>query len=153
TEPRVGEARMLPPSQYSGMRTWPPSPGGLEIVQEQLAAQPVTLWRPCGRFVVGACYVCFAQARAGRGEVGDIGWAAATLNGEETVTSGPAPYGYEAGLLALREGALLEGAVRGLPRTPDVVLVDATGRDHPRRAGLALHLGAVLGMPTVGVTH
>jgi deoxyribonuclease V len=30
--------------------------------------------------------------------------------------------------------------------------VDATGRDHPRRAGLALHLGAVIGVPTVGVT-
>jgi deoxyribonuclease V len=36
---------------------------------------------------------------------------------------------------------------------PDVLLVDATGRDHPRRAGLALHLGALLGVPTVGVTH
>jgi deoxyribonuclease V len=34
-----------------------------------------------------------------------------------------------------------------------VLLVDATGRDHPRRAGLALQLGAVLGLPTVGVTH
>jgi deoxyribonuclease V len=31
--------------------------------------------------------------------------------------------------------------------------VNATGRDHPRRGGLALHLGAVLGLPTVGVTH
>ena len=33
------------------------------------------------------------------------------------------------------------------------MLVDGTGRDHPRRAGLALHLGSVLGLPTVGVTH
>jgi deoxyribonuclease V len=33
-----------------------------------------------------------------------------------------------------------------------VLLVNATGRDHPRRAGLALQLGAVLGLPTVGVT-
>lgn len=60
---------------------------------------------------------------------------------------------YEPGLLALREGAQLEAAVRGLPQPPDVLLVDGTGRDHPRRAGLALHLGAVLGLPTIGVTH
>jgi deoxyribonuclease V len=60
---------------------------------------------------------------------------------------------YEPGLLALREGALLEAAVRALGQPPDVLLVDATGRDHPRRAGLALHLGAVLDLPTIGVTH
>jgi deoxyribonuclease V len=34
-----------------------------------------------------------------------------------------------------------------------VLLVDATGRDHPRRAGVALQLGAVLGVPTVGLTN
>lgn len=55
-------------------------------------------------------------------------------------------------MLALREGPLLEAAVRGLAQPPDVLLVDATGRDHPRRAGLALQLGAVLGIPTVGLT-
>jgi deoxyribonuclease V len=33
------------------------------------------------------------------------------------------------------------------------VLVDATGLDHPRRAGLAVHLGAVVGVATVGVTQ
>ena len=60
---------------------------------------------------------------------------------------------YAAGLLALREGPLLEGAVRALQQRPDLVLVDATGRDHPRRAGLALHLGAVLDLPTIGVTN
>jgi deoxyribonuclease V len=36
---------------------------------------------------------------------------------------------------------------------PDVLLVNATGRDHPRRAGLALHLGAAASLPTIGVTH
>jgi deoxyribonuclease V len=68
-------------------------------------------------------------------------------------TTGTAGAAYEPGLLALREGPLLEAAVRALPERPDVLLIDATGRDHPRRAGLALHLGAVLGIPTVGVTH
>jgi deoxyribonuclease V len=57
------------------------------------------------------------------------------------------------GLLALRLGGLMELAVRALSRRPDVLLLDATGRDHPRRAGLALHLGAELGLPTIGVTH
>lgn len=66
---------------------------------------------------------------------------------------GQAGYPYEPGLLALREGPLLEAAVRALPVMPDVLLVNATGRDHPLRAGLALHLGAVLELPTVGVTH
>lgn len=60
---------------------------------------------------------------------------------------------YHPGLLALREGPMLEAAVAALPRAPDVLVVNATGRDHPRRAGLALQLGAVVGVPTVGVTH
>jgi len=73
--------------------------------------------------------------------------------GAHYMTIGTAGATYEPGLLALRIGAILERTVRGLPKPPDVLLVDATGRDHPRRAGLALHLGAVLDLPTVGVTH
>jgi deoxyribonuclease V len=65
---------------------------------------------------------------------------------------GRAGFAYEPGLMALREGPLLEAAIRALPEAPDVVIVNATGRDHPRRAGLALHLGAVLGIPSIGVT-
>jgi deoxyribonuclease V len=121
-------------------------------VQEALASASWTPWRSPGRFRVGACYVCFAQAEPGRGQPDDIGWAAAALGAETAVTSAVSSDGYEAGMLALREGPLLEAAVRGLGELPDVLLVDATGRDHPRRAGLALQLGAVLGVPTVGLT-
>ena len=60
---------------------------------------------------------------------------------------------YTPGLLARREGPILATAVTALDTTPDVLLVDATGVDHPRRAGLAVHLGAVTGIPTVGVTQ
>jgi deoxyribonuclease V len=68
------------------------------------------------------------------------------------VVAGPAGAPYEPGLLALREGPLLEAAVRALPEPPEVVIANATGRDHPRGAGLALHLGAMLELPSVGVT-
>jgi deoxyribonuclease V len=71
---------------------------------------------------------------------------------ETAVVRGQAAAPYEPGLLALREGRLLEAAVRALGAAPEVIIVNATGRDHPRRAGLALHLGAELDLPSIGVS-
>jgi deoxyribonuclease V len=122
------------------------------------AARPEP-WRLNGTPTAPAgCFVCFERGRAGPGAEGDPGWAGAAIvrEGGEVLTevaAGEAGAPYVPGLLVRREGLLLEAAVRSLPELPEVLLVDATGRDHPRRAGLALHLGAVLGVPTVGVTH
>lgn len=132
---------------------WPQSPGRLDSEQDRLAAEIWTAWRPLGRYTVGAVYVCFDQTGLGNGSRGDWGFAAAACGNEVAVVSGEAPAGYSPGRLALRQGPLLERAIHGLSAFPDVLLVDATGRDHPRRCGLALHLGAALGVPTVGVTH
>jgi len=71
---------------------------------------------------------------------------------ESAVVRGRLDAPYVPGLLALREGRPLEQAIRRLRRLPDVLIVNATGSDHPRRAGLSIHLGAVCGVPTVGVT-
>jgi deoxyribonuclease V len=137
---------------------WPATPAELIAAQERLAAARPDPWRPpAGPFAAAGCWVCFPRGATGAGDRGDPAWAAAALlHGRRLVASAIAPgeagASYEPGLLALREGALLERAVRALPERPDVLLVDATGRDHPRRAGLALHLGAVLDLPTVGVT-
>jgi deoxyribonuclease V len=60
---------------------------------------------------------------------------------------------YLPGLLARREGAILAAAVAALDVRPELLLVDASGLDHPRGAGLAIHLGAVADLPTVGVTR
>jgi deoxyribonuclease V len=128
-----------------------------ELIEEQLrlAALDPEPWRfePGAPVRVGAVFVCFARGGSGPGHAGDPAWAAASVGDETVVVEGRAGAAYEPGLLALREGALLEAAVHALRQPPDVLLVDATGRDHPRRVGLALHLGAVLGIATVGVTH
>lgn len=71
----------------------------------------------------------------------------------QAVAAERVPAAYTPGLLARREGPVLATAVRALDLLPDVLLVDATGTDHPRRAGLAVHLGAVTGIATVGVTQ
>ena len=121
--------------------------------QDRLAGEIWTAWRPLGRYTVGAVFSCFIQNGSGSGSAGDLGFAAAAVGNDVAVASGTATAAYALGCLALREGAMLECAVRGLARLPDVLIVDSTGRDHPRRCGLALHLGAVLAVPSVGVTH
>ena len=137
---------------------WPVDAESLIAYQRELATAAPTRWQPEGEVRIGGCWVCFPRGLSGPGATGDRAWATAvTMTGEQTVAEavieGGAGAAYEPGLLALRLGPLLEQAVGALAVRPEVLLVDATGRDHPRRAGLALHLGAVLGLPTVGVTH
>ncbi len=135
------------------MLAWPRTREELIEEQSRLAALGPTRWQFEPDAQIGAVLVCFARGESGPGRAGDPAWAAACVGRETTLVRGGAGAPYEPGLLALREGALLEAAIRALPELPDVLLVDATGRDHPRRAGLALQLGAVLEVPTVGVTH
>ena len=136
-----------------GPMRWPQNPRDLAAEQERLAAEVWTAWRPLGRDAVGAVFACFEQRSGGTGMAGDRAFAAAACGDDVSAVLGEALAAYAPGRLALREGALLERAARALAALPDVLLVDASGRDHPRRCGLALHLGAVLGVPTVGVTH
>jgi deoxyribonuclease V len=137
---------------------WPPDAEALTALQRALAAAPMPAFAFEPGAVVGGCFACFTRGGTGMGEAGDPAWAGAALVRGARLEAGTAVAGsaggpYLPGLLALREGALLEAAVRALPTLPAVLLVDGTGRDHPRRSGLALHLGAALGVPTVGVTH
>jgi deoxyribonuclease V len=132
---------------------WPLTREELIEEQQRLAALGLAGWRFEPEARIGGVFVCFARGQSGTGQAGEPAWAAACIGRGTAVVPGHASAPYEPGLLALREGALLEAAVRALPARPDVLLVDATGRDHPRRAGLALQLGAVLELPTVGVTH
>ncbi len=136
---------------------WPGDVADLITLQKRLAAASPPP-RVAKSDVVAGCFVCFERGGQGPGSAGDRGWAGAAIVAHaetiavfvaEGLSAGP----YEAGLLAMREGPLLEAAVRGLHQLPGVLLVNATGRDHPRRAGLALHLGAALEVATAGVTH
>src|SRR4051812_38576290 len=141
------------------MARWPATSEELVALQEPLGAARPAPWHPgSDPPSVAGSFVCFPAEDPRRGGAGDTAWAGAALlepgHAPELVaiegeTGGP----YRPGLLALRAGPALEEAVARLPARPDVLIVDATGRDHPRRAGLAFHLGRVLDLPTVGVTH
>jgi deoxyribonuclease V len=138
---------------------WPEDADALVARQHQLAGLTQESWvPPVGERCVAGCWVCLPRGYSGPGDAGDAAHSAAVAvcDGrlvDLVVRKGVSGAPYTPGLLALRLGRLLDDVTRGLTWTPDAVLVDGTGRDHPRRAGLALHLGAELDLPTIGVTH
>jgi deoxyribonuclease V len=69
---------------------------------------------------------------------------------EEAYARLPVEFPYVPGLLAFREGPAVLAAFRRLTVEPDVVLFDGQGYAHPRRLGLASHLGVILDRPSIG---
>ena len=61
------------------------------------------------------------------------------------------PFAYVPGYLGFREAPALVAAWERLPEKPAILFVDGHGRAHPRRCGIATHLGVLLDTPTVGV--
>jgi deoxyribonuclease V len=69
---------------------------------------------------------------------------------EEVTATKEAPFPYIPGLLAFREGPVALAAYERLTIQPDVLIFDAHGYAHPRRMGLASHLGIYLDRPSIG---
>jgi len=62
----------------------------------------------------------------------------------------PIRFPYIPGYLSFREAPALLAALVKLPQAPDALLVDGQGIAHPRRLGIATHLGVLLDWPSVG---
>jgi len=63
----------------------------------------------------------------------------------------PTRFPYVPGLLSFREGPGVLAAIARLTTPPDLILYDGQGIAHPRRLGIASHLGVLLDIPGIGV--
>lgn len=63
----------------------------------------------------------------------------------------PVQFPYVPGLLSFRETPVAIGALKNLQTTPNVILCDGQGLAHPRRFGIACHIGLIADVPTIGV--
>jgi deoxyribonuclease V len=70
---------------------------------------------------------------------------------EQVVARRPTSFPYVPGLLSFREGPAILDAFASLQTAPDLLLFDGQGLAHPRRFGIACHMGVLTGLPSIGV--
>jgi deoxyribonuclease V len=115
-------------------------------LREQVRLTPLTT--PIS--IIGGCDVSMNRF-ASEGFAGFISLSYESLSPiDHAVIKDTIPFPYIPGLLSFREIPMLLKAWEHLSIKPDVLVVDGIGIAHPRRFGIASHLGVLLGIPTIG---
>lgn len=69
---------------------------------------------------------------------------------EYTIARRPTPLPYVPGFLSFREGPAILAALESLKQRPDMLIFDGQGIAHPRRLGIASHIGVLADIPSIG---
>ena len=132
------------------LHDWPHDPAAARRIQESLVSRVRAGRVPLAPRLVAGADVAFSR-RAARVFAAVLVFRFPEMElVEQAAAEGPADFPYVPGLLTFREGPVLLEAFARLERVPDAVIFDGQGIAHPRRLGLATHMGLWLALPTVG---
>lgn len=127
------------------------SPAEAIALQERLASQVIRIDRlGTVRHVCGVDVDYSADGRAARAAAAVLSFPQLELR-EHALARRRVSFPYIPGLLSFREIPAALAALERLATEPDLLLCDAQGIAHPRRFGLASHLGLLTGLPSIGV--
>lgn len=132
------------------LHRWDLTPAEAQGVQRELAGR-VSRRNALGqiRRVAGADIAVDRAAKSGRAAVVVLSYPEIKPL-EKRMIDVPLTFPYIPGLLSFREAPAILASFEKLREAPDVLLVDGQGLAHPRRFGIACHLGLLLDLPTVG---
>ncbi len=132
------------------LHPWDVSTADAVEIQRRLAPRVVREGDPADvRRVAGLDISVGRGSAGGRGAVVVVSYPEMEVV-EQAVVEARVGFPYVPGLLSFREIPVLLAALREVKERPDLLLVDGQGIAHPRRFGLACHLGLLLDVPAVG---
>lgn len=131
--------------------TWPTTVEEAIAIQNQLQPQVITTDQLGDVQYVAGVDVGFEDDNTiSRAAVAVLSFPDLQLQ-EKAIARRPTTFPYIPGFLSFREIPAVLDALEKISITPDLILCDGQGLAHPRRFGLACHLGVLLNIPTIGV--
>ncbi|KOR38652.1 deoxyribonuclease V [Planktothricoides sp. FACHB-1370] len=134
---------------------WPQNESEALLIQEKLRSQTISTLdmpsvNPSVKYVAGVDVSYSADDTIAKAAVVVLSFPDLQLC-DQAIACGPTTFPYIPGFLSFREVPPVLDALAKLTICPDLLLCDGHGLAHPRRFGLACHLGVLTNIPTIGV--
>ncbi|HEY7351031.1 MAG TPA: deoxyribonuclease V [Ktedonobacterales bacterium] len=132
------------------LHRWDLNPQEAVQLQRELASKVIREGQPEGVKIIAGIDIS-ANDRTGLARAAIVALAYPSMEVVERVRHEEAlRFPYIPGLLSFREAPSILAGFQKLQRQPDLLMVDGQGIAHPRRLGIASHLGLVLDLPSIG---
>jgi deoxyribonuclease V len=138
--------------KISQRHPWPTTVDEAIKIQEQLQSEVITEdnFKQPLQYVAGVDMGFEEDGTISRAAVAVLSFPDLQLQ-ETSIARRPTTFPYIPGFLSFREIPAVLNALEKIQITPDIILCDGQGIAHPRRFGIACHLGLIVDIPTIGV--